>query len=162
MTMSTGPDSARFDSSQNSPWMTEYERSSPSSPPQLVGRSSSGPASAAEPASSRSCVSSSAPASSGSKQLQRDAEREVRLELGPPRAQDRRPARPGPRDRRVEQRGLADARVALDEQQVSAAGAGGAEQLVDGAQLVLPLEEDIRLRAGGDWFAFGQKTGELP
>ena len=160
--MSTGPDSARFESSQNSPWMTEYERSSPSSPPQLVGRSSSGPASAAEPASSRSCVSSSAPASSGSKSCSAtpnaksdsSSDARARRTVAPPaRARATAasssavlpiPAWPSTRSRWPPP---ADAAV---------------EQLVDRPQLLLPFEEDGRLLHSGDWCAFGQKTGELP
>jgi hypothetical protein len=117
--------------------MTGYERSSASSPPQLVGRSSSGPASAAEPASRRSRVSSSAPASS-------DAEREVALELRRPCAHDRHPALARAGHSRVEQRALPDPGVSLDEQQVALRRAADIQQLVDGPQFRLSLEESPR------------------
>ena len=86
-----------------------------------------------------------------------------RLELRGPRSQDREAARLGPRDGRVEQRRLADAGVALDEQEAPRAPSSRVEQVVDGPQLRLSLEEDLRvLGSDGDWSVFRQKTRELP
>jgi hypothetical protein len=79
-------------------------------------------------------------------ELQRDAEGEVALELGAVGAQDADPARARTRDGGVEQRGLADARVALDQQQPAGALARRIEQLVDRSQLLFAFEEDSRAR----------------
>ena len=96
-------------------------------------------------------------------ELQRDAELKVALELRRAGAHDRHAVVAGAGDGRVEQRRLADPGVTLDEQQLTRRGAGGREQLVDGAQGLLSLEKLSRTGVSSDdWGALRQKTGEPP
>ncbi len=67
------------------------------------------------------------------------------------------------RDGGVDERGLADAGVAIDEQELAVARIRRVQQVLDRTQLRLTLEQSDRPRAGGcDARAFAQKTGELP
>ena len=96
-------------------------------------------------------------------ELQRDAELKVALELGRAGAQDGHAVGASARHRRVEQGRLADAGVALDEQQLTGGGAGGRQGVLDRAQGVLSLEKLSRTGASSDdWSVLRQKTGEPP
>ena len=78
-------------------------------------------------------------------ELADDAERELALELGAPRAQHPHAAARPPLPHRGEQRRLPDAGRPLDDDEPAAPGAGLVQGAVDPRQLVAPLEQ----RSGG-------------
>ena len=96
-------------------------------------------------------------------QLQRDAELKVALELRGAGTHDRHAVAASARHRRVEQGGLADPGVPLDEQQLTRRRASGRENLLDGAQGLFSFEKLSRTGVSSDdWCALRQKTGEPP